>query len=101
MKDYEIMKRAIQLYGPKAQEIKAVEELSELSQAICKVINAHDHPSMNNLVECTTHMFEEIADVEIMLEQIRIIFSDASVEVEVWKQKKLARLSERLGVRTW
>lgn len=99
MKDYEIMKRAIQLYGPKAQEIKTVEELSELSQAICKVINAHDHPSMSNLVECTAHMFEEIADVEIMLEQLRIIFSDASVEVEVWKQKKLTRLGERLGVR--
>ena len=99
MTDYEIMKRAVYKFGPKAQEVKAVEELAELQQAICKVIDACEHQNMRSIVESTAHMFEEMADVEIMLDQLRIIFSDASVEVEVWKQKKLARLAQRMGVR--
>ena len=40
---------------------------------------------------------EEMADVEIMLEQLRIIYGNRS-EVDTIKAKKLLRLSERLEV---
>lgn len=40
---------------------------------------------------------EEIADVEIMLEQLRIIYGNRS-EVDTIKAEKLLRLSERLEV---
>lgn len=99
LSDNEIMQRAVWKYGPAAQEVKAIEELSELSQAICKVIEAHKKESLNNLVDCVAHMFEEMADVEIMLAQLKIIYSDAEREVGVWKSKKLQRLAIRMGVR--
>ena len=40
---------------------------------------------------------EEMADVEIMLEQLRIIYGNRS-EVDTIKAEKLLRLSERLEV---
>lgn len=40
---------------------------------------------------------EEMADVEIMLEQLRIIYGNRS-EVDTIKVEKLLRLSERLEV---
>lgn len=99
MSDYEIMKRAVYRFGPAAQEVKAIEELSELSHAICRVIDANKHPDMHNLVDSVEHMYEEMADVEIMLAQLKIIYSDAEREVEAWKSKKLQRLAIRMGVR--
>ena len=40
---------------------------------------------------------EEMADVEIMLEQLRIIYGNRS-EIDTIKAEKLLRLSERLEV---
>lgn len=45
----------------------------------------------------TTNISEEMADVEIMLEQLRIIYGNRS-EVDTIKAEKLLRLSERLEV---
>ena len=99
MSEQEIIKRAVYKFGPQSQEVKTIEELSELSQAICKVIDAQKVGSMNNLIDCMSHMYEEIADVEIMLAQIREIFSDADSEIRTWRSKKLQRLAIRMGVR--
>jgi len=45
----------------------------------------------------TNHISEEIADVEIMLEQLRVIFNNRS-EVDCIKAEKLTRLADRLEV---
>lgn len=45
----------------------------------------------------TTNISEEMADVEIMLEQLRVIYGNRS-EVDTIKAEKLLRLSERLEV---
>lgn len=60
----EILERAINIYGPGAQKVIAIEECSELIKEICK----KDRGMYNKL-----HMAEEIADLEIMLVQLGMI----------------------------
>lgn len=75
---------AIKKYGEQAQEGVAQEECAELIQAISKKHRGKKH-----------NIAEEIADVEIMLEQIKII-NDCFCDVENIKQEKVARLEKRL-----
>ena len=49
---------------------------------------------MNNLFEIT----EEIADVEIMLEQLKIFFKIDKYEIEEFKKRKIARTRERFKI---
>ena len=62
--------------------MKAIEELGELIRAIARA----DDPD---------NIAEEMADVEIMLGQLRIILGN-DADVERWKVKKLQRLNRRL-----
>lgn len=94
--DLETLNSAIWKYGPKMQEIKAMEECSELQQALCKALFAWEMGSMDDFLDAVDHVFEEVADVEIMLAQIRLIFSDAPSRIDEWKARKLERLRHRL-----
>ena len=95
-RDHETITSAIWHYGPATQELKAVEELAELQQALCKALAAAKTESMEVFMDAMDHVFEEMADVEIMLEQIRLIFADAPERIEQWKARKLERLRRRL-----
>ena len=76
----EILKAAIRLYGEPAQIDVAIEEMSELTKALCKVKRARDTAG---ITEASSNVVEEIADVQIMLDQLRIIFGrDAAAEEE-------------------
>ena len=83
----EILKKVINLFGAENQENMCIEECAELIQAINK-----KHRELKHNIP------EEIADVEITLEQLKIINCCAE-EVERIKQNKLQRLSERLGAK--
>lgn len=76
----------VEIYGSDHQQDKAIEECSELIQAICKYKECLDH--VENIVD-------EIADVEIMLNQLKIIF-DCTKEVEERIQFKINRQLERI-----
>jgi len=80
VKDIEIMTAAIRAFGEEAQEEVAIEECSELIQAI-----SHKHRGRPHNIP------EEIADVEIMLEQLKII-NCCHKEVEEIRKAKLERL---------
>ena len=84
MEKTEILKMAITANGATHQEIIAIEECSELIQAI-----THKHRGRKH------NLAEEIADVEIMLEQLKII-NGCSEEVEQVKKYKIDRLLQRL-----
>jgi NTP pyrophosphatase (non-canonical NTP hydrolase) len=84
MNEIEILCAAIRAYGEKAQEEVAIEECAELIQAI-----SHKHRGREHNIS------EEIADVEIMLEQLKIINNCAS-EVEYIKQQKINRLYNKV-----
>lgn len=67
----------------------AVEESSELMKAICKLRREGiTEKTVNNLAE-------EMADMEIMLEQLKIMFY-LSEGVKEWKNYKLRRLSKMI-----
>jgi hypothetical protein len=80
---YETLKRVIDTYGDEAQLIVAVEELSELTKAITKHLRGKGDP---------VNIAEEIADVEIMLEQLKLIFPYIVDDIEEWKQVKIERI---------
>ena len=86
-----IMTRAIQHFGETAQIDMAVEEMAELTKAICKVKRAQAGAEMGAAIE---NVVEEIADVQIMLDQLRLIFARSTDEVE---EEKLRRLLGRLN----
>lgn len=85
--DGDIYKKAIDKYGLKSQLIKAIEELSELQKELCKVLNFGG--------SCEK-IAEEIADVQIMIEQIKIIWNITHEKIEHIKRQKIERLKERL-----
>lgn len=95
MTSKETMYKAINTYGVGNQMIKTVEELSELSQALCKSLIRLNYTKEKISLESVDNIFEEMADVEIMLEQCKIMFQ-CDKEVSAWKNKKIERLERRL-----
>nr|DAM89302.1 MAG TPA: nucleoside triphosphate pyrophosphohydrolase [Caudoviricetes sp.] len=93
MNKEELYKFAIERYGDEAQINQGIEEMAELIQAINKF-------RRNPCEETLKGIAEEIADVEIMLEQYKIIFG-ATLPVNRIKSNKLQRLAERLGVKDY
>ena len=85
----ETMQLAIDSYGRVNQVIKTVEELSELSQALCKILTSKFTDDNSEIFE---NIFEEIADVEIMLEQCKMIFYKSEDKINDYKNKKLKDL---------
>lgn len=78
----------IDTYGTKVQEDIAIEECSELIKAICK---NRRNPSN----ETRKGIIDEITDVEIMIEQLKIIHS-CSREVEERIDYKIERQIDRI-----
>ena len=82
-----IHKSAIEEYGMDNQVIVTIEELSELQKELTKILR--DEGSISRLIE-------EIADVEIMLSQVKEMFALKDEDLEKMKVKKTARLLDRL-----
>ena len=82
----DLYRRAIDTYGPDAQTRMVMEEMAELQKELCKNSRGAD-----NLASIA----EEIADVEIMLEQMMVLHDCESL-VAGYKKYKLDRLEERL-----
>ena len=78
----------IDTYGTKMQQDIAIEELSELQKAILK----HRRYKNKETEKC---IIDEIADVSIMLEQLKIIYS-CSNEVEERIDFKIDRQIKRI-----
>ena len=79
-----IYNKMIEKYGQKDQMLIAVEECSELQKAILKFLRGRC-----NQIEIA----EEMADVEIMLEQLKIMFNNKE-EIEYFKKQKIMRTSK-------
>jgi len=76
--------KAIEVWGPHAQILKAIEELGELQQALSRFLNGLDHNAE-----------EEIADVYIMLRQLNLLFNNG--KIVAFKIEKLNRLVNRIN----
>lgn len=78
----------INTYGTKHQQDIAIEEMSELQKAIIKCRRNPSKETFNNVVE-------EIADVQVMLEQLKLIYSCRST-IEKLMEAKVDRQIERV-----
>lgn len=88
-----LLDRAITTYGAPAQMDMAVEEMAELTKALCKIKRAQ---AGREVTAAIGNVIEEMADVQIMLDQLRIIFHRSTEEA------KLERLKNRLdGRNNW
>lgn len=81
-----VYEKAIKEYGKNNQIWKFIEEVGELQDAICKYRSSRD---------TVEHVAEEIADVTIMLEQLRIIFGVNDLVCD-YMDKKIIRLSRNM-----
>lgn len=84
----ELLLFIINCYGTRMQEDVAIEEMAELQKAIIK------HRRYAN-EETRAEIIDEIADVEIMIEQLKIIYS-CYKEVEKRKEYKVERQIGRI-----
>lgn len=89
----EFYARLIEHLGVENQLMKAVEELNELGQAICKSCSKGE-----NKIKCIEQVVEEIADVEIMLEQVKQIFEIDEKVVGRIKAHKIHRTARKYGI---
>lgn len=82
---------ALRIYGAQSQITMVFEEMAELQKELCKFLRGDVD------AEALSRIAEEIADVEIMLDQMKLEFK-CSDAVEEWRAQKVARLRERLEV---
>lgn len=80
---------ALKTWGERSQFEMAQEEATELALAVRKYIRVRNSETYNA-------MCGEIADVEIMIEQLKRIMSRCSADVERIKIEKIERLAKRL-----
>ncbi len=96
----EILENAVEKYGDD-QLVVAMEELAELIQALSKVYRYKDGVyDSKEIYAIFKNAAEEIADVEIMLEQLKIYFENNQTlfyfndTVGLFKEQKIERLRE-------
>lgn len=83
----EIYWSIIKWFGKKAQVIKACEELAELIKALCKWQNGQGDKE---------NIAEEIADVQVMIEQLILIFGIEKRDLTLIRSEKIERTRERM-----
>ena len=88
-----IYRAAISVWGKDAQENQAIEEMAELTQAINKMRRQPSPEHLDNLKE-------ELADVQIMLDQLKLIHRISDEDLRVYEEQKLQRLQTILE-RLW
>lgn len=81
-----VLRKAIETYGAEHQQLIAIEEMSELQKELCKQYRGFENRE---------HIIEEIADVEIMLEQLVMLFH-CRFEVNEVRYAKVERLRQRI-----
>lgn len=84
-----ILEKALDTYGSQAQITMVFEEMSELQKELCKFLRGKDDG------KTIANIAEEIADVEIMLDQMKLLF-DIGDDVADYREDKILRLKRRL-----
>lgn len=86
MNNREILENALTTFGAEAQILMVMEEMAELQKELCK--NLRGKANVANIAE-------EIADVQIMLDQMTLLY-DCEHAVEANREYKLMRLESRI-----
>lgn len=75
-------------YGLRVQMRQLIEEMAELTQVICKA-------ERYDLDTVREHLVEEVADVEVVLEQVIYLLGDN--RIEQIRAEKIARQKRRIA----
>ena len=78
-------------YGSSLQRLKAMEELSELLLALARIGLNEERES-----ERYANLMEEMADVEVMMAQMRMVFDIDAEEISRIANKKIDRTLKRI-----
>lgn len=81
----QLYKQLIKFFGSKNQILIAIEELSELQKELIKYLRNKDNQD---------YISEEMADVYIMLYQLRLIFKNDK-KIDQYIKKKTKRTQQR------
>lgn len=97
----EMNKETAKYYGYEAQSNQLVEECAELIQAVNKyrraVIGVGQPVAKEKQVVALENLIEEIADVELMLEQVKYLLQIPEEELDAVKLYKVNRTKERIS----
>lgn len=86
----DVLEKSIKKYGVEKQLLVCMEEPAELIQAISKVERyPEDSTRMQDLIE-------EMADVTICLEYLKLIYNIRQEEVDEWTSRKVKRISKKI-----
>lgn len=84
------IKEIIIIYGEEHQINKAIEEMAELTKELIKYQNKHqEYLTKEKIIK---NIKQELADVEVMIEQIKIIFNFTQNEIDEIKQRKVRKV---------
>jgi NTP pyrophosphatase (non-canonical NTP hydrolase) len=86
---YTLFAKARFQWGTQSQLVMGLEECAELQKEICKVYRG------DYSLERQQQLAEEIADVELMCDQLKYMF-ELDYSVETFRNQKLKRLAELL-----
>lgn len=89
-----ILNKAVEVYGNK-QILQTIEEMAELTQALSKYVR---NKGTDKEIKALDNITEEIADVEIMLEQMKILLDIKAKDIAFCRIKKMNRLAERMNI---
>lgn len=81
----------IEHYGCDKQRMVAIEEMAELTKALCKIDRAKD---ATQLCKAIKNAQEEVADVEIMVTQLKLMLGEREIDNVI--VQKLERQKERV-----
>lgn len=87
------MEKSIDNYGH-VQLLMVCEEMAELIQAISKMERLMDEKDRKH--KHRQHIIEEIADVQIMLDELQLYYHIDPDEVKKFKNEKIKRLTKRM-----
>lgn len=90
-KEKKVMVSAIQHWGVRAQTEMALEESLELALSIRKLLRDHN-------VNSESDMAGEIADVLIMIEQLKMMYPGLQDQINYAIIKKITRLETNLNI---
>lgn len=83
----DIIRQTIECYGTRKQSVACMEECCELVQAISKELKGKSDKE---------HLTEEMADVLICLEMLKIMYHVTDDELNEWVKKKQFRQLKRI-----
>lgn len=85
-------------FGYTAQSNQLIEECAELIQAVSKYRRAEVKTEDEKMI-ALANLVEELADVEIMIEQIKYLLQVPDEDILALKQYKVNRTKERIAGR--